>query len=177
MAGDETLGTNIIQDANSEENISEEDNLKKTQRELMFGVLKSNMDIHHARDIIKKNIPEKHQDNVFHCIWFFSTTLPDVAEQLLNLVEQKDVEWYIDLAYKSIYPAIDVRIDKTHHDTWNAATPGKQNFQEMIVHIEDKKIIVDKMKTQTWVYIRWNGPTVALWLLPTERIDVHEGNI
>ena len=173
MAGDDEKLSNSL-DQNTEKDISEADTMEKTQREVIFGVLRSNMDIHHARDIIQKNVPERQQDNVFHCIWFFSTTLPDVGEQLLKLVEQKDLEWYIDLAYKSIYAAIDVRMDKTYHDKWNTTTPWKQDIQEMIVDIQDKKSMVDTIKVQTWTYIRWNGPTVALWLLPTERIDIHE---
>jgi len=157
-----------------EGDISEEEKLLKTQKELLFGSLKANIDVNHVKDIIRRNIPEKRQGNVFHCIWFFSTTLPDVGEQLLKCVEENKLEEYIDLAYKNIYQAIDMRIDKTYHDKWNMNTPWKQDIKEMIIHIQDKKKMVDNIKAQTWAYIRWNGPTVALWLLPTQWIDIQE---
>ncbi|MEI7563545.1 MAG: hypothetical protein WCJ39_08170 [bacterium] len=95
--GEKDLGINTILNPNTGENLSDEEKLLKTQRELMFGVLRSSMDIHQVKDIIQKNVPEKRQENVLHCIGFFSTTLPDIAEQLLRCVEGKNLEKYVDL--------------------------------------------------------------------------------
>lgn len=154
--------------------LSAEDKLKKTEREQLFGALRSNMDISHARDIVKRNIPEKWQSNVFHCIWFFSTTLPDVATQLLKYVEGQNEESYLDLAYDKIYEAIRIRLQKTYHEIWTTAAPWKHDIEAMIGNIQDKKHMIDIIRAQTWKYVRWNGPTVILWLLPTEWIDIHD---
>lgn len=149
--------------------MSDEAKMKETQRELLFGDLRSNMNVSQTKNIIQKNVPERWQSSVFHCIWFFSTTLPDVAQQLLQYVETNNIDGYMQLAYGSISEAIKLRLLKTYHINGTTATPGKQQIEDMIEDIQDKKELADSMKP----YIRWSGPTVAVWLLPVDWIDIN----
>jgi hypothetical protein len=129
-----------------------------------------NMDIVPIRDIIRKNIVDQYyQNRVFRCIWFFYTTMPNIAKQLLKYVEQNDIKSFVELVYQNIYQAIDARLKTTYHDVGNAENPWKEDIKRWIWFVDDAK---NDISTDINWWSRLDTPPILVWALPTERMDI-----
>jgi hypothetical protein len=121
------------------------------------------------KDLIKEKIPsQQHRSFVLTTIWFFATTKPEIARELVAHLQKWDIQQFTYLVYQHIFDALELR--KQHlkiEGVWSPNNLGKADIDDLIPKIRMLEKLVNPNK------ISWSTvPTVPTWLVPTDRIYI-----
>jgi len=121
------------------------------------------------KNLIKEIIPtQQHRSFILTTIWFFATTNPKIAHELVAYLQKWDIEKFTYLVYQHIFDALELR--KQHlkiEGHGSPGNPGKADIDDLKRKICMLQELVNPDNI-SWVTV----PTVDRGLVPTERINI-----